>query len=86
MYAAKDGNMAYAFYDESSDTYDPSRLTIVGELRRAIEQQELVLYYQPKAMLASGDVSSVEALIRWNHPTRGSSSPTTSSRSRSRPA
>ena len=71
MYAAKDGNLPYAFYDGRRDTYDPARLTIVGELRRAIEQHELVLYYQPKAMLASGEVSSVEALLRWNHPTRG---------------
>ena len=71
MYTAKEGNMAYAFYDEASDHYDPARLTIVGELRRAIEEQELVLYYQPKAVLASGEVSSVEALLRWNHPTRG---------------
>jgi diguanylate cyclase (GGDEF)-like protein/PAS domain S-box-containing protein len=71
MYTAKDGNMDYAFYDKSSDNYDPARLTIVGELRRALDEQELVLYYQPKAVLASGDVSSVEALIRWNHPTRG---------------
>jgi EAL domain-containing protein (putative c-di-GMP-specific phosphodiesterase class I) len=71
MYSAKEANMAYAFYDEASDTYDPARLTIVGELRRAIEQHELVLYYQPKATLASGEVSSVEALLRWNHPTRG---------------
>ena len=71
MYAAKEANMAYAFYDEASDTYDPARLTIVGELRRAIQQRELVLYYQPKATLANGEVTSVEALLRWNHPTRG---------------
>jgi EAL domain-containing protein (putative c-di-GMP-specific phosphodiesterase class I) len=43
----------------------------VSELRRAIDQQELVLYYQPKAVLESGEVSSVEALLRWNHPSRG---------------
>jgi diguanylate cyclase (GGDEF)-like protein/PAS domain S-box-containing protein len=71
MYAAKENNLAYAFYDEASDHYDPHRLTIVGELRRALESRELVLYYQPKAMLADGAVTSVEALIRWNHPTRG---------------
>ena len=71
MYTAKDRNATYSFYDPASDQYDPTRLTIVGELRRAIDQRELVLYYQPKAMLADGEVSSVEALIRWNHPTRG---------------
>jgi diguanylate cyclase (GGDEF)-like protein/PAS domain S-box-containing protein len=71
MYTAKEQNLAYALYDPSSDRYDPARLTIVGELRRALEERELVLHYQPKALLANGDVSSVEALIRWNHPTRG---------------
>jgi diguanylate cyclase (GGDEF)-like protein/PAS domain S-box-containing protein len=71
MYAAKESNLAYAFYDEASDTYDPQRLTIVGELRRALERRELVLYYQPKAVLDGGAVTAVEALIRWNHPTRG---------------
>ena len=71
MYAAKEANSAYAFYDEASDTYDPARLTLVGELRRAIDERELVLYYQPKATLASGEVTSVEALLRWNHPARG---------------
>jgi EAL domain-containing protein (putative c-di-GMP-specific phosphodiesterase class I) len=55
----------------SSGTHDPGRLTLVGELRRALEERELVLYYQPKAVLANGDVRSVEALLRWNHPVRG---------------
>jgi EAL domain-containing protein (putative c-di-GMP-specific phosphodiesterase class I) len=71
MYAAKEANMPYAFYDPNAAQYDPARLTIVSELRRAIDHRELVLYYQPKAVLESGDVSSVEALLRWNHPSRG---------------
>jgi diguanylate cyclase (GGDEF)-like protein/PAS domain S-box-containing protein len=71
MYAAKERNLPYAFYDEASDARDPSRLTIVGELRRALDRKELVLHYQPKARLESPRVSSVEALVRWNHPTRG---------------
>jgi predicted signal transduction protein with EAL and GGDEF domain len=71
MYTAKPENSAYAFYDEASDHYDPSRLTLVAELRRAIEERELVLHYQPKAVLATGEVRSVEALLRWNHPQRG---------------
>ena len=71
MYAAKDGNLPYAFYDPGAAQYDPARLTIVSELRRAIDRHELVLYYQPKAMLESGEISSVEALLRWNHPSRG---------------
>jgi diguanylate cyclase (GGDEF)-like protein/PAS domain S-box-containing protein len=71
MYTAKRQNLPYAFYDEATDAHDPSRLTIVGELRRALDQEELVLHYQPKARLENGRVSSVEALVRWNHPTRG---------------
>jgi EAL domain-containing protein (putative c-di-GMP-specific phosphodiesterase class I) len=71
MYLAKEDDAAYAFYDPAADTYDPARLTLVSELRRAIEQGELVLHYQPKARLATGEVCSVEALLRWDHPERG---------------
>jgi diguanylate cyclase (GGDEF)-like protein/PAS domain S-box-containing protein len=72
MYQAKAENAGFAFFDEAScGTHDPGRLTLVGELRRALEQRELTLYYQPKAVLADGDVRSVEALLRWNHPERG---------------
>jgi diguanylate cyclase (GGDEF)-like protein/PAS domain S-box-containing protein len=71
MYAAKEDGSAYAFYDESLDNRDPTRLTLVSELRRAIEERELVLYYQPKARLGSGEIESVEALLRWEHPERG---------------
>jgi diguanylate cyclase (GGDEF)-like protein/PAS domain S-box-containing protein len=72
MYQAKDENAGHAFYDETScATHDPGRLTLVGELRRALEQRELQLHYQPKAVLADGRVHSVEALLRWMHPERG---------------
>ncbi|HTX12570.1 MAG TPA: EAL domain-containing protein [Solirubrobacteraceae bacterium] len=71
MYSAKDEKSGYVFYDGSRDETDPAQLTLVSELRRAIEERELVLYYQPKAALTDGAVESVEALLRWNHPTRG---------------
>jgi diguanylate cyclase (GGDEF)-like protein len=71
MYAAKQESIRYAYYDKRSDDHDPLRLTIIGELRRAIEQRELVLYYQPKASLRDATVTSVEALVRWIHPQRG---------------
>ena len=71
MYHAKDENLGYAFYDGQAGAHDPARLTLVGELRRAIEERELVLHYQPKAVLAGGQVRSVEALLRWQHPERG---------------
>jgi diguanylate cyclase (GGDEF)-like protein/PAS domain S-box-containing protein len=71
MYHAKEKNAGYAFYDASCARHDPGRLTLVGELRRALERHELVLHYQPKAFLADGSIRSVEALVRWQHPERG---------------
>jgi diguanylate cyclase (GGDEF)-like protein/PAS domain S-box-containing protein len=71
MYVAKRGGHGHAFYDADKDHHTPTRLTMVGELRRAIEQRELVLYYQPQVELDSGRVFGVEALLRWEHPTRG---------------
>ncbi len=71
MYAAKEEKGGYVIYDGERSEADPSRLTLVSELRHAIERRELVLYYQPKAELSSGAVESVEALVRWQHPTRG---------------
>jgi diguanylate cyclase (GGDEF)-like protein/PAS domain S-box-containing protein len=71
MYSAKESKAGHVFYDGSRSEANPARLTLISELRRAIEQRELVLYYQPKAALANGTVKSVEALLRWNHPERG---------------
>ena len=71
MYDAKRDGCNYTFYEDDDHEYDVSSLTLVAELRRAIAERELVLYYQPKAALASGSVTSVEALIRWVHPERG---------------
>jgi diguanylate cyclase (GGDEF)-like protein/PAS domain S-box-containing protein len=71
MYHAKEEKSGWAFYDSSSSRQDTTRLTLLGELRHALDQRELVLYYQPKALLADGDIHSVEALLRWNHPIRG---------------
>ena len=71
MYSAKRESAPFHFYDEAADDHDPNRLTLVAELRRAIEERELVLHYQPKASLTDGEVTSVEALLRWQHPSRG---------------
>jgi diguanylate cyclase (GGDEF)-like protein/PAS domain S-box-containing protein len=71
MYDAKRDNSAFTAYDEDSHEYDVNRLTLVAELRRAISERELLLHYQPKAALANGNVTAVEALIRWAHPQRG---------------
>jgi diguanylate cyclase (GGDEF)-like protein/PAS domain S-box-containing protein len=71
MYAAKECNLPYSFFDEASHHQDPTRLTLVAELRRALEERELVLHYQPKAILEGAAITSVEALVRWQHPERG---------------
>jgi diguanylate cyclase (GGDEF)-like protein/PAS domain S-box-containing protein len=71
MYSAKESNLPYAFFDEASHHQDPTRLTLVAELRRALEERELVLHYQPKAVLEGAAITSVEALVRWQHPERG---------------
>ncbi len=71
MYVAKQSRGAYAVYDPDTDDSSLSRITLLDELRNALERDELVLYYQPKVQLSDGTVRSVEALLRWYHPTRG---------------
>jgi diguanylate cyclase (GGDEF)-like protein len=71
MYVAKRSNSGFAVYDPRYDETDEHRLSLMAELRRAVEQDELILYYQPKVDLADDSVTQVEALVRWNHPERG---------------
>jgi diguanylate cyclase (GGDEF)-like protein len=71
MYVAKQRNRGVAVYDPGEDGHDPGRLALLSELRRAIDQRELVLHYQPKVSLDTGEVCGVEALVRWEHPHRG---------------
>ena len=71
MYVAKRTQADYAFYDSSQDSHSVSRLAMVGELRHAIAEGELEVYYQPKASLQTRRVSGAEALVRWNHPAKG---------------
>jgi diguanylate cyclase (GGDEF)-like protein len=71
MYVAKDAHLGTAVYDDELDTNDAARLALAGELRRAIEQGELVVHYQPKADLSTGRIVGAEALARWQHPERG---------------
>jgi diguanylate cyclase (GGDEF)-like protein len=75
MYLAKGTRTGTARYDRTRDHYDATKLALVAELRRAIETGELVLHYQPKAELRTGRVCAVEALIRWQHPSRGTVPP-----------
>ena len=71
MYTAKRTNTGFALYDERHDHNSAERLSLMGELRQAVEHDQLTLYYQPKVDLATHTVRYVEALIRWDHPTRG---------------
>jgi diguanylate cyclase (GGDEF)-like protein len=75
MYVAKEEHSGCELYSVERDHYSPARLALVAELRRAIDEGELLLYYQPQAELGSGRVVSVEALVRWQHPERGLLSP-----------
>jgi diguanylate cyclase (GGDEF)-like protein len=75
MYVAKRSKSGVAVYDPNYDTNQQEHLSLLGELRRAVEGNELRLYYQPKVSLDSSNVNSVEALLRWHHPGRGLVSP-----------
>jgi diguanylate cyclase (GGDEF)-like protein len=76
MYAAKrTGGSTYAFFEARMDLDVREQVEMQTELRLALERQQLKLYYQPKIHGASGQVTGVEALIRWDHPVRGLMSP-----------
>ncbi len=75
MYVAKRTTRGYAVYDPKKDEHNPRALALLGELRAAIDQDELALYYQPKIDMRTETVNGVEALIRWEHPEHGTMSP-----------
>lgn len=71
MHLAKTQNLGVFTYDPAIDRHSPAKLALLGELRRALDRGELVLYYQPQVSISTGDVDGVEALVRWQHPNRG---------------
>lgn len=72
MYQAKEnGRQSYQFFEPAMNVRAVERQSIEGGLRRAVERQEFVLHYQPKISLRTGEITGIEALIRWAHPTRG---------------
>jgi diguanylate cyclase (GGDEF)-like protein len=71
MYEAKRGHHGVITYSADRDPYSADRLGLLAELRRALETDELVLHYQPKVAVRTGELTGVEALVRWQHPTRG---------------
>lgn len=71
MYQAKADQLGVCAYDASTDRHDVGQLAVLVELREALATEQLVLHYQPQVDLRTGDVVAVEALVRWQHPTRG---------------
>ena len=71
MHKAKRGRDGHRVYTGADDRAGDGRLRTLQELRTALTDGQLLLHYQPKVDLASGRVRSVEALVRWQHPTRG---------------
>jgi diguanylate cyclase (GGDEF)-like protein len=83
MYDAKNRGDAVAVYAPESDHNSPERLSLLGDLRRALESEEtrarkrpnpageIAMYYQPQIAIETGEVVGVEALLRWRHPRRG---------------
>jgi diguanylate cyclase (GGDEF)-like protein len=78
LYEAKRERARFVAYtSEDEDVHTPQRLTILTDLRSAVEEDQLFLVYQPKIDVATGHVKGVEALVRWNHPSRGIQYPDT---------
>ncbi len=71
MYLAKELRHPYEFYDPDRDRNSVRNLTLMGELRSALEQDQLDLHYQPKISLENDRIYGVEALLRWTHPRLG---------------
>jgi diguanylate cyclase len=69
--AAKKNHQKIVSYTQDIDHYNPRKLTLIGELRQAITDGKLLLYYQPKISLADNHIVGVEALVRWPHPVHG---------------
>lgn len=71
MYHAKKHNLNYSVYDPEKDEHHISKLQLMTELRDAIQQEKLELYFQAKYTTSTCELTGAEALIRWNHPERG---------------
>lgn len=71
MYRAKTEMSGLSLYNAEYDPHSPKRLALMGELGRAIREDQLCLYFQPKVSLESNSFYGFEALLRWNHPELG---------------
>jgi len=75
MGTAKSAHSRIAAYDTGMEQYTLEHLQLAGELRQAIEQNELILHYQPKINMSERCIIGVEALVRWQHPEKGFMAP-----------
>ncbi|HEX2418991.1 MAG TPA: diguanylate cyclase, partial [Micromonosporaceae bacterium] len=75
MYQAKRAGHTVAVYSQSRDTADLGQLALTGDLRKALNERQFALGFQPIVDLASGEVVAAEALARWRHPRRGDLGP-----------
>jgi diguanylate cyclase (GGDEF)-like protein len=72
MYCAKEkGRNNYQFYSTQFDKHSVERLSLEASLHRALDRNEFTLHYQPKVDIATGQISGMEALLRWQHPELG---------------
>ncbi|HEX5538163.1 MAG TPA: EAL domain-containing protein [Methylophilaceae bacterium] len=71
MYRAKQMASGYAIYETKYNLHSPEQLGLMAELREAIEQNQLLLHFQPKLDLKTKRIGGVEALVRWQHPRLG---------------
>ena len=71
MYQAKKAKQGYTVYYPELDQQNKDRIALYGELRHAIETNELILHYQPKIDLNTEQLTGMEALVRWEHPRHG---------------
>ncbi|MGH3727583.1 MAG: putative bifunctional diguanylate cyclase/phosphodiesterase [Micromonosporaceae bacterium] len=75
MYQAKRAGHTISVYSQARDTADLGQLSLGGDLRRALDERQFALGFQPIVDLASGEVVAAEALARWRHPRRGDLGP-----------
>src|SRR5262249_6003137 len=72
MYRAKEqGRNRFCFYSAELRSHTPEKLALEAGLRHGLERREFRVLYQPKVDMATGDITGVEALLRWQHPERG---------------
>lgn len=75
MRTAKRRHGRLAFYSEAGGDPAHEQLSLIGEMREALERREFIVHYQPKFSLVKNQMTSAEALLRWRHPSKGMISP-----------